>query len=98
MARKKAQETEVKKTVSEAATKPVPGGAKATPSGKKRRKAERNPLKVVKKAVQAERNRLKAPRKEVRTPSARLRRKQRRKPPQISRRARHAEKRLMFPL
>lgn len=29
MARKKAQETEVKKTVSEAATKPVPGGAKA---------------------------------------------------------------------
>nr|DAJ65677.1 MAG TPA: hypothetical protein [Bacteriophage sp.] len=52
----------------------------------------------MKKAVQAERNRLKAPRKEVRTPSARLRRKQRRKPPQISRRARHAEKRLMFPL
>lgn len=30
MARKKAQETEVKKTAAEAATKPVPGGAKAT--------------------------------------------------------------------
>ena len=46
MARKKAQETEVKKTVSEAATKPVPGGAKATkgtakttPSGKKTAKS-----------------------------------------------------------
>ena len=46
MARKKAQETEVKKTAAEAATKPVPGGAKATkgtekttPSGKKTAKS-----------------------------------------------------------
>lgn len=51
MARKKAQETEVKKTAAEAATKPVPGGAKATKgtekpriAARKRRKAERNPL------------------------------------------------------
>ena len=52
MARKKAQETEVKKTAAEAATKPVPGGAKATKgtaktasSGKKTAKSGANSAK-----------------------------------------------------
>ena len=52
MARKKAQETEVKKTAAEAATKPVPGGAKATKgtaktasSGKKTAKSGAKPAK-----------------------------------------------------